>query len=244
MAEFLARKFGVEIECGNDDHNPETVRKLFKEREIPITGVDYDGSGIELKTAPMPANNKGFEYLKTVFAVLNEIKCYVTEDDGQHVHFEALDYAQDKSLCARMIRSYLTNRDTIIQFIDPYRRANYEMCANAWAGEYSPHSEAHPNAIELLEKGRLLGSKGYDVNLANLRANGRGTIEVRLLEGNLDFEKARAWISFWVGFLDTCKRAKRPLGKFGSDDTLMNRIGVDSEMRQKLKEAAEKYGNA
>ena len=235
----LERRFGVEIECGHPKGR-DWVAETLRREKIPHRYVDWDGSGAEVQTEPLQGE-EGFESLRTLMNFLLEIGCYVKKADGQHIHIEALDYRADKDLRTRFIESYLNNRDHIVQFIDPYRRDNYDMCANAWAGKPSPHASTQVN-LAGLKAGIAFGSKGYDINMSNLKqGDGRGTIEIRLHEGNLDFDKAQAWITFWMGFLDHVKEVQEPLRKFKTPETMFVMSGVDPEKRAKLKEAAERY---
>lgn len=238
MSAVAERRFGVEIECGHKQGR-DWVADELKANNIPHQYVDYDGSGCEVQTEPLQGE-EGFAKLKELMDFLKDIGCYVKKVDGQHIHIEALDYRADKDLRYRFIQSYLTNRDHIVQFIDPYRRDNYHMCANAWAGEASPHAPAQVT-LDGLKAGNAWGMKGYDINLYNLREGNSGTIEIRLHEGNLDYDKAQAWITFWQGFLDHVKEVKVPLGRFKSHDTLIASTGIAPELREKLKEAAKRY---
>jgi len=238
MSAFAERRFGVEIECGHKKGRAWVQKKLTDDK-IPHYFVDYDGSGCEVQTHPLQGE-LGFAQLKVLMDYLKDIGCFVKKVDGQHIHIEALDYAKDKDLRYNFIKSYLTNRDHIVQYIDPYRRDNYEMCSNAWAGEYSPHETAQ-TSLDALKEGKAWGAKGYDINMYNLTPGGRGTIEIRLHEGTLDFHKAQAWISFWQGFLDHIVKIQAPLGRFKSADNLLRRAGVDPKMRAKLHEAAKQY---
>lgn len=224
------RRFGVEIECGHRGGTA-TVSDRLRAAKIPHLDVGHDGSGVEVRTRPLQGK-KGFRDLKKLLEHLQQIGCYVTTADGQHIHIEARDYAADANLRARLIESYAANREHIVKFVAPYRRASYGSCSNIWAG---PNKNAH---LERVKKGELLG-RG-DLNLSNLGGS-KGTVEIRLHEGNLEFEKIQAWIHFWMDFLDRVKVSPKPLRPYVAPHTLFRGIKVDPVMREKLKAAAKSY---
>lgn len=229
----VSRRFGVEIECGHSNGYRWVLNEL-RNKKIPHGSVGCDGSGVEVRTAPL-RGEAGFRSLKKLMTHLVNIGCWTAHADGQHIHIEARDYRDDPAARARLIESYIANRDNIVKFVDPYRR-NYGSCSNLWE---SRNKKVRPDLLEGLKRGETY-SRG-DVNLSNLRPNHTGTIEIRLHEGNLDFEKIEAWIRFWIDFLDRVKAAKRPLRSYVNDGTMFRGVKVDPAVRAKLKAAAKRY---
>jgi Putative amidoligase enzyme len=230
------RRFGVEIECGYAGGVPDLANKL-RINKIPHQDVGHDGTCAEVRTRPLKGK-QGFRSLKKLMEYLQSVGCYITTADGQHIHIEARDYAESADLRARLIESYAANRDHIVKFVDPYRRS-YGSCTNLWAVNKKPHKER----LDGVKKGEFYG-RG-DVNLSNLDLSdpySHGTIEIRLHEGTLDFEKTQAWISFWIEFLDRVKGSRKPLKEYKTPDTLFQGVKVDPVVRAKLKAAAASYG--
>lgn len=245
------RRFGVEIECkppggtGYSDKGYAYVGQELKRNGVQVHSVGYDGSGCEVRTRVLQGES-GMQELEAVFNCLNELGCGITNKDGQHIHLEGKEFQGPKghTLRVKLVESYLANREHIAPFVDPSRHTN-DMCANAWGGTlsehvYDDHNEAKP-PIERLKEGGWYGRKGYDLNLANLAPSRRGTIEIRLLEGNLDFAKARAWIELWQKFTDHVKNVAGPLRPYKTADTMFLMLGLDPVHRLKLKEIAATY---
>ena len=230
------RRFGVEIECGHPRGTSGVITSLRKYR-IPHEDVGSDGSGVEVRTRPL-RGKEGFRKLKKLMDHLQKIGCYITQADGQHIHLEAKDYEADPELRARLIESYAANREHIIKFVDPYRR-NYGSCSNVWEG--SRKKKPNQERLRQVKQGVLFG-RG-DLNLSNLREGYHGTIEIRLHEGNLEFEKIQAWIHFWMDFLDRVKASDKPLRPYANEHTLFRGIHIDPVMRAKLREAAKRYND-
>lgn len=231
------RRFGVEIECGLNGAGwggSETVRRSLRDAKIPVLSVGHDGSGVEVRTRVLKGD-KGFEELKSVFDHLIKIGCYVeTPPDGQHIHLEALEYkgVAGRDNRKRFIESYVNNRDNILPMIYKDRWTDDTNCAAIWE-----------DVVAANKHDTTYGAKGWDINLYNLsRSSNKTTIEVRLHEGNLDFEKAKAWISFWQDFLDKIPLRKTPFPKYKG--TLLDRVVTREDTKAKLKAAVEGYAHA
>ena len=229
------RRFGVEIECGHTNGYG-WVREELGRAGVPHSSVGCDGSGVEVRTRVLKGK-RGFSELKRLLKHLETIGCFITRSDGQHIHIEAKDYIDDPEARARLVESYTANRDTIVQFVDPYRR-NYGSCSNIWE-DASRKKKPRRDLLNGVKSGQFYG-RG-DLNLSNLKQGYIGTVEIRLHEGNLDFDKIEAWIQFWIEFLNRVKASNKPLRSYKADSTLFRGVGVDPEVRKKLKEAAQRY---
>lgn len=229
MSATEERTFGVEIECGHGN-GAGYVNQRLDAKGVPVLSVGRDGSGVEVRTRVLQGT-KGFKELNDVFRVLNEIGCYVTYRDGQHVHFGGAEFHGELGTPARarLIESFVNNRHHILPFVDPYRHKNGTNCGDQWTRlvETNKHVEA-------------FGAKGWDINLANLKRD-RGTIEVRLHEGNLEYEKAEAWITFWLNFLNAIAQRSTVIPAFSNVNSLFRSTKTREATKQKLLAAAEGY---
>lgn len=191
------RRFGVEIEFDSNGLGTLGVARLlgntfdkygmrrwyFRDR------IHYDGSELELKTPPLSGKN-GFKKLEIVMNALSDAGCFVTGDDGLHIHHDAPEFTHNIDNCIKLVKSWNANRHLIYRFVDP-ERIDYDWACPAW----------RQDAVEALERNRQIPH--WDRNDLNLNSLSKhGTIEIRLHEGTLDYSEAESWIVFGQRFID------------------------------------------
>jgi len=190
------RRFGVEIEFDSNGLGTSGVTRLLREtfdrhnlrRWYFRDRLYYDGSELELAT-PILRGANGFKQLEVVMDTLQNAGCYVTGDDGLHIHHDAPEFTHNIENCIRLVKSWNANRHIICQFVDS-ERVEYWACPK-WTDE----------DIQQLEEDKEIPMwERNDLNLNSL--NKHGSIEIRLHEGTLDFEEARSWILFGQRFID------------------------------------------
>lgn len=227
-----SRRFGVEIECGHRQYSCYTMADLLSDGGFDEwTDVDYDGSGIEIRS-PILQGREGFRELERVFSFLNGLNCYVSSADGMHIHHDAPEFLlpNGKDNLIRLVESWGSNQDLIDRFVAPRRRDSH-ACPKQWD---------NPREIESLKK-ELEGEIDYyydeDRERGALNVNAlvdHGTIEIRQHEGTLDFEQAKAWIEFGQYFLDNVAKRKRPIACPETTTILLNRLRVPKATKEKL----------
>lgn len=236
------RRFGVEIEAsfqdvdGTHDAHYRRCSELLKAAKFPLKwrkDIGIDGSGFELRS-PILCGTAGMKELERIYDFLNQHGVRCTPVDGAHVHHDAPDFIKDRQLVHRLAVGWHKNRDIIQLFVAP-RRWESTACE-----KFPDHYIGKQGAIETWAQ-RTYGIRSAisvrnDLNLRALAQH--GSIEVRLLEGTMDFKKIKAWILFGQYFLHKATRLKRPIAKCKSPEELLHRITLSEERAYPLLDCA------
>jgi hypothetical protein len=251
------RFFGVEIEHGNPSYGYSMVanmlRDAFPELFVPghnklTLSVGCDGSGIEVRTPPL-IGIEGFKTLKSLFAYLKRIGGYTAAADGMHVHFDAPEFVANPELVILLAKNWVANENMLRPFVHR-RRHDRGSCPSDLLYTRTVYDDgvgdyvARP-VIQLMEEaaaaGRDIGAvvANYGgrgaLNLANLP--GRGTIEVRLHEGTLEYGQAAAWIRFCMAFINATAEGNI-IRTCNTPVELLNEVKPHSTARRQLKRRA------
>lgn len=224
------RTFGVEIECGIG------ARWQFShgdiERRLYTAGlgdwmVDRDGTEHEIRT-PILQGVKGLNTLKKAMGLIVNLGGYVTHLDGMHVHHGAPEFINNLPAIQRLVNNWYDSQDVIEQMVAPRRRTGGPSHRNC------PHWDSY--LVGQINEGRPYG--GDTRHSLNIRALARHqTIEIRLHEGTLDFDEAKAWILFGQKFIENALKGHTQI-KPGSTDQLLKEIGLGYRNGAFLKEKA------
>jgi hypothetical protein len=212
------REFGVEIECnmgygGYYGGSIETARRvLTKEVKAGRLGrgwlrdIHGDGSGVEI-CSPRLSGADGFRQLKRVMSVLQDNGGNVTYQDGLHVHHNAPEFKGVKAveLRGRIADSWINNEAVIQSLVSSRRRGLYHC---------PPLNE---EAVQVIKDGRYMGTR-HSLNLRSIQKH--GSIEIRLHEGTLDFDQAKAWIRFGQAFIESVLGRKNPIPPVSTTELL------------------------
>jgi len=222
-----SRRFGVEIECGHSEKGTRgaelALRPLVEAGKIDGDWARYigvDGSGVEIRS-PILCGPDGFAQLKRVMRTLKKDGWWTSEADGMHVHHDAPEFLGNPQLVARLVRSWVRNRQLIEKFVDDVRWDN-SYCPK-W---YDPDLQNVGKRIKTYYGDEEFGYQSvydrYDLNVLSLDYH--GSIEIRLHEGTLEFEQAEAWIRFGQAFLNRVLEMKGPMSAMCSHEMLLKRI--------------------
>lgn len=164
--------------------------------------IHEDGSGVEIPS-PILQGREGLRELQRVMELLSSNGFNCSTADGMHVHHDAPEWVEDESLVAHTIELWEENLPLIRRFVDPYRTTS-SMCAS-YTGEdprYGPDSYQQRMWEEFKQTKDVskMRDKFRALNIGHLSHT--GSLEIRLHEGTLDFQKAAAWIRFGQGFLN------------------------------------------
>lgn len=202
------RRFGVEIECGrdySDESSTGRARRLLQRAGLDHwaeTNIHSDGSGCEIPS-PILQGRKGFAELKQVMDLLVADGFFTGRPDGMHVHHEASEWRNNTPLIAHTIELWEANLALVRRFVDP-RRATSAWCMSHNDGEIYPDQPVYREAWEEFkltkDPEKIRGTKYRALNTRALTH--KGTIEIRLHEGTLNYNKAAAWVRFGQAFLD------------------------------------------
>lgn len=166
-------------------------------------GIHEDGSGVEIPS-PVLSGREGLDELRRVMNLLTREGFYCTESDGLHVHHGADEWAQDEGLVAHTIEVWEENLGMIQQFVSPDRWGN--MYCESHRG-YAGYTRSAWEQFKDTKDTSLLRDKFKALNIAHLNTSlGTGTLEFRLHQGTLDFDKAASWIHFGQAFMEFAKR--------------------------------------
>lgn len=209
-------EYGCDGECSeHDDGDCEVAANLLYNNGLGhwCDDIHGDGSGVEIPS-PVLRGYEGLRELKQVMELLNANGFAAGRADGLHVHHGADEFAEDERLLATLVELWEENVEHIERLVDPYRRkptAPYSASGHSWCGRRSDPDAARSSdhwsrfkATKDLKE--LPGGRYYSLNVSNVNRNyGNSTIEVRLHEGTLDFNKAAAWVHFGQSFLEWAK---------------------------------------
>lgn len=256
------RRFGIEIECGAPggpaavedalEENGFLVRKYWAgKRPVRMNGwksalgywtVDADGSGVECRTPPLQGE-RGLEVVYEVMDIILGMGGYVTTADGMHVHFEGLDYIEDRGAVATLLETWADNESIIEQMVSP-ERWNRGACYR--------HDDLKRKAKALKETGNDDGLRGRGaLNVAGILRNielrdlpeqahrryeytPKPTVEIRLHQGTLDADQATAWVRFGQRLLDSVMERRRPIMTCASVPQLLYNLRLPEDVRRQL----------
>lgn len=259
LAKAHERRFGIEIECGNDNGYTWVSQQMRANgfrvgNGYPngVYNVGSDGSGVEVRT-PILQGREGFREMKRIFGFLNSINCFVTTRDGMHVHHEALELVDNPALCLKLLDQYVANRDTIREMVAPIRH-NSGACPT-WSQGYveqlreyvetltpRPNPRYRPNSrfanereptivVSATGSNRMPTAGRSDMNLSSLREH--GTVEWRLHEGSLNYDQARAWVMFVQKFMHSAIGGATPISARNRQE-LLQRIRLTKKERETI----------
>lgn len=194
-------------EADHESYGCESAAQLLIEHGFRewVEDIHGDGSGVEMPS-PILHGREGLNELRDVMKLLRDNGFYTTNADGLHVHHEASDFAADESLVARLVELWEENLPVIDRFVASYRRGGSYWACNSYQQPYSHSQEAWARFKASKSLGDLSRDKFRSLNVAPL--SHMGTIEFRLHEGTLDFNRAAAWIHFGQEFLEAAKRTR------------------------------------
>jgi hypothetical protein len=239
------RAFGVEIECNfrnitSDSYaQRDHARKVLRSAKVSsdwIDNIGFDGSGIEVRS-PILSGPLGFKELGIVMNKFHENGGSTNAHDGMHVHHDAPEYIEDRELAAKLVRSWMANEPLIHKFVHS-RRVGSWACPSNWTEarvqEMLKGISDDPYFRDIDPENKKVFSpigRGA-LNLNSLQEH--GTIEIRLHEGTLDFEKAFAWIRFGQALLNNVPKRKRPLKPVTGSHELLKSLRVTKGPAKKL----------
>jgi hypothetical protein len=184
--------------------------------------IHPDGSGVEIPS-PVLQGVDGLNELREVMELLKRNGFYTTEADGLHVHHGAEDFLSNEVLMARLVEMWEENLPHIHRLVNRSRRHN-DYCAS--------RIELTPTAWEKFKRDKRLASLGYG-RFFGLAIRSQ-TVEFRLHQGTLDFEKAAAWIQFGQEFLEMTKR-KSSAYTCASVNGLLRMVGTSRKTNRTLR---------
>jgi len=218
------RTFGVEFEMESKEYLRQSARNVAKElNNIYIdskhTAMDYirakrDGSlhpnfGIEIITTIL-RGDKGVEILDKLTSSFKKhfdtsARC------GLHIHISVEDF-DDKELID-LYYVYQQIQPILKYYVSPHRLRN-KYCRRIPKQKKEVFEKVKEKTITRtfdnldIAKDKKMGefhcAEHYDsINFSSVRAH--GTLEIRLMEGNLDFEKIYEWIKLHMRVIDWVK---------------------------------------
>jgi hypothetical protein len=224
------RTFGVEIECNlrMGDNRYDFVEEVLSEEGLDWE-VKEDGSlpwntGIEVATSILSGED-GMNELEKGFQILNRIGAWADNSCGMHVHhgipeivdplYSGIEDDQWKRELMKIVRSWYENQEDIYKMVAS-RRRNGIYCRE-WNQTHLDRYERQLFQLGYTSFGRL--------NLGLDSIENHGTIELRIHEGTLNFEHAKAWVTFGQKFIESCLTRKHVI-KRGKTENLFRRIRV------------------
>jgi hypothetical protein len=184
--------------------------------------IHPDGSGVEIPS-PVLQGVDGLNELREVMELLNRNGFYTTEKDGLHVHHGAEDFFGNEVLMARLVELWEENLPHIRGLVNRSRHHN-DYCISRI--EQSPIEWAE------FKRDKKLDSFNYS-RFFSLAIRSQ-TVEFRLHQGTLDFEKAAAWIQFGQEFLEMAKR-KSSAYTCASVNGLLRMVGTSQATNRTLR---------
>lgn len=222
------RTFGVEIECGFRPRiSASHVRSQIRAAGLGVWSVGHDGTDIEIRT-PILRGVKGLNKLKKALALIQDMGGYVTVRDGLHVHHGAREFRHDMGAIRKLVKSWYENQAVIEQMVSQSRRPGGSR--QGACPRWTEHD------LLALDQSSDLNWSRRSLNIASLLQH--GTIEIRLHEGTLDFDEAKAWILFGQKFIEGVLAGHTPSEKVESTDALLKHIRLGYKSGAFLREKA------
>lgn len=214
----LMRRFGLELEFtkrSNREFLYYIITKSCPNDKVLITSwqknIDNEewicktdsSCGYEVAT-PVFSTRNDLEKLRRVVDSLNENGAKVDKNCGIHVHVECRDLNAHKLL--RLVSYWLKSEKIITSMFPDYRKESKFCC---------PLSDDLPLLAELKSCTPLKiisvfsKKRNRSMNIKHCRT--RGTIEFRLMEGNLQSENIVNWTLFCLDFYKSCLEHDKPL---------------------------------
>lgn len=205
------RQFGVEIECKSNGFGISGTVKLLRDNGLNdwASKVYEDGSEVELPS-PILKGPEGLGQVKKVMDLLVDNGFTTTTYDGMHVHHDVDDLNLKQLL--QIFKSWQENQEEIEKIVQHQRR-NGEFCQHLTRYDLEYIERNISANLDTARTDKYRGMSLY--NHAYSR-----TVEIRLHEGTLNFENARAWILFGQAFITNVAQRSFPLPKLPLSDLL------------------------
>lgn len=248
------REFGVELEFSSNGHKSFGVGDTLYESGFEdwvgtryeryyhsigsyrngYRNIGQDGSELEIRS-PILQGRKGFKELKTVLNILNSMGCYTTTMDGLHVHHNAPEFEDNKELVTKLLKSWFNNQDEISKMITPRRVIADSPCPSIRQEHINFFEDSNSHLSSAIHQNLPRGN----INLQSLPEH--GSIEIRYMEGTLNWDIIESWIRFGQSLLNGVTKRKNPIVKTGSPVILMNRLKTSSKAKTILSEKVMQY---
>lgn len=239
------RRFGVELEFGLPGEYDDWYRfeKALSRRVKSgqfgknwLDSIHEDGTLIEINS-PILRGPGGFNELNRMMTFIKKFGGFVTEEDGMHVHHDAPEFVENTGLAVQLVKSWKENQNLIYSFVDRDRANWASSDGESWYGS-GPCPAWRWSAITELENDNRIGEiprrafgkhRRCDLNISSLPEH--GTVEIRLHEGCLDYQRAEAWIRFGQSFLNKIANEKKVLSETPSHEELLRKLRTYTKAR-------------
>lgn len=249
------RRFGVELEFDFQGRGTERVISILQRHGYGewSEAVHSDGSEIEVDS-PILQGEAGFRELREVMELLSREGASCYSSDGGHIHHDAPEFIDDPRNAVRLLDSWVVNRHLIERFVAQNRWQSYacprwgDSAIASFKNHVENDSPRNDSAYqtwfnfilsrvdgdrEKADKMARCWSGGRaDLNLSSLRSH--GTVEIRLHEGTMDYEKLRHWIKFGQRFLASVLDRKRPIPQLTEPEELVKRVRLSKKDAEAL----------
>lgn len=235
------RRFGVEFEFATYPRiSWEEMQTFLSDNGYGHWTMTPDGSQFEVKT-PILSGANGFKAMK---GFLNKIKngvgAYCTHYDGLHVHHDAPEFIGNRELVNAIVEGWVDNMPEIWAMVAP-RRRQHAACPSWGDEEIESLKTISPSwygGENVSGEGWISTGSRRDLNIRALARH--GTIEIRLHEGNLDYDTVASWVKFGQKFIQSV--IDGTLEKANTTQELVKKIQVARNASRFLVYKAEKNG--
>lgn len=234
------RKFGIEFEFSMPflrefrTRKFELMENLLEENGLKNFSVGLDGSEFEVRT-PILSGPNGFKTVKKFLNLVLKNGAFAHETyDGLHVHHDAPEFINNKTNVVKLVENWVENQNEIVKMVAS-RRNGSSACA-LW-------QEHHLSELE-----RTFGTQGAYFGRRNLNITSltsKGTIEIRLHEGTLDYEEVFSWVRFGQAFIGkTLEETGENLGGSENPMELLRKVNISRNASRFItKKMVNRYGS-
>ena len=219
----MTRTFGVELEVvAQRDHAVGFLgRILQRTNEANLTrqggmrgygACDYSvwqvksdssvrgpmGSGLEVVSRVLPANDEGFNEVNQICQILQESNATANKSCGMHVHVDVRDLSLEQ--LKNVVRAYVFFQDEIDRVL-PRSRRNGGYCrylCNSW--NRADFLQRVTEATTVQRLGYAFPQRACVLNLAKWRMT--GTLEFRQHSGSAEAAKVLTWAKWCIAFVE------------------------------------------
>lgn len=233
------RKFGIEFEFNIPsigigwENKFGYLTNLLDENGFGDFSIGSDGSEFEVRT-PILSGPNGFKRVKNFLELLLSVGAATNYNDGLHVHHDAPEFIGNKNRIVRLVENWVENQSEIFKMVRS-DRINSRPCTS-WENitlNLLKTTYGQPNTY--------FGRR--NLNISSL--NNKGSIEVRLHEGTLNYEEVFSWVRFGQAFIaKALEETEEILAAAENPSALLKKINVSRNASRFItKKSRTLYGN-
>lgn len=216
-----------------------------------ILGKPFD-FGWEI-ASPVSSGSSDLNFIGKVSSSLNELGVKTNKNCGYHIHADVSDF--EPYHMGILIIRWIKIEKYLLNLVPEYRRNNIHCKTYYKSKKFNLLKNKNPNALDVWDifkpnnfKPYENPQKRYTLNLTNYAKSlqyeqfklnmryCRKTLELRLPEGTLNEFDVVNWVRFFINFIDTSRRTRKPLNLdfVNTEKQFLKICGLDRQLSAEL----------